>query len=107
MDFGAMRRTYTRLFEHKIDVGGQQRPYPVQSRMRYHLHPVPRLDPPHTWIGAFAFLGRYPPVQQLYSNAAKKLSRRLAAPTLLTAFGPREERVQFVDGILLQTRQHV
>jgi hypothetical protein len=33
--------------------------------MRYRSHFLPRLDPPDTWIGAFAFLAE----TRMYSNA--------------------------------------
>ncbi|HYB00455.1 MAG TPA: hypothetical protein VED37_09595 [Ktedonobacteraceae bacterium] len=54
---GDMQRTPDPGIEHAEDVSERWRTLPGVSRMRYHSHPLSRLDPPHTWIGAFAFLG--------------------------------------------------
>ncbi|HEY6409677.1 MAG TPA: hypothetical protein VIY29_19635, partial [Ktedonobacteraceae bacterium] len=47
-----------------------------------------RLEPPHTWIGAFAFLGQYPFVQQLYSNAKKTTVAILAECSFNRLYAP-------------------
>lgn len=71
---GGTQRTPDTGMKHAEDVSERWRTPSSVSRMRYS-HPLLCLEPPDTWIGAFAFLGHYPFVQQRLQKAFSLIRR--------------------------------
>src|SRR5215831_6850705 len=69
-DIGDTQRTPDPGMKDAEDVSERWRTLSGVSRMRYS-HPLPRLEPPLTWIGALAFLDEYRFVQQRQKTTAE------------------------------------